>query len=88
MAVFDSPLAVGKLPTTTSPLRNTDSAVVKPTGPLTCAPTSEKTLAFPAGEICMMVTPVPWWLAASLKLDTSTSPATSLPVEVGTTATP
>lgn len=36
----------------------------------------------------MIVRPVPWLLAESLKFETSTSPATRLPTLRGTTATP
>src|SRR5487761_1151188 len=88
VAVLGLPLVVGRLPTTTSPLRKTDRAVLSPIGPFTCPDRLAKTLALPAGEICIMVTPVPCLLAASLKLETSTSPATNFPVDAGTTATP
>ena len=81
----------GRLPTITYPSPSTLSAVVSPTPPghpgrvgSTCA----KTLAPPAGETCTMVVPVPWVLLLELKLLTSVSPPTRLPVLKGTLATP
>ena len=88
------PLAVvGRLPTTTHPPGSTDSAVVSPIPPgqgpdvdawLICA----NWLTEPSGISCTMVVPVPWALAASLKLLTSTPPRTRFPVLEGTTTIP
>src|ERR1700730_2351362 len=50
--------------------------------------TTEKTRNLPLGKISTMLDPVPCWLAALLKLLTSTSPRTRSPRLCGTTATP
>ncbi len=83
---------VGRLPTTTQPPGSIASAVVRPTPP-GHAPGSgpwiwAKVLTDPHGETCTMVVPVPCELAALLKLLTRVSPATSLPVDWGTTVMP
>ena len=82
-------LTVGSEPTITQPLGSATRAVVRPTPPghagsLTLA----NRLALPRGETWTMVVPVPWALAVSLKLLTSTSPRYRWPVLRGTTATP
>jgi hypothetical protein len=48
----------------------------------------ENSDCLPAGLICTIVVPVPWLLALSLKLLIKNSPASSLPVLVGTSAIP
>src|SRR4029077_14919 len=72
-AVAAVPSVVGKLPTITHPLRSTTRAVVKPTPPghrpgRFLASISANKFLFPSGEIWTMVVPVPWRLAALLKL--------------------
>src|SRR5580700_5664271 len=91
---FPGPLAVvGRLPTTTHPPGRTDSAVVNPIPP-GHGPVAEAWVIWanwvtvPSGISCTMVVPVPWALAASLKLLTSTPPWTRFPVLQGTTAIP
>src|SRR5439155_13388951 len=75
---------VGKLPTTTQPLRSTTNAVVSPTPPgqepgrvfgSICA----KRLKDPLGEICTRVVPVPCRFALLLKLLTRMFPRVSFP---------
>src|ERR1035437_1300859 len=92
MAVTDVPSLVGRLPTMTQPLRSTTKAVVRPTPPMhfgtSAAVTVAKTLVAPWGETCTIVLPVPCRLELALKLLTSTSFFTRLPIVRGTTAMP
>ena len=87
------PLADGVLPTTTHPPRSTARAVVSPTPPGHDPVRSDLVICanrvwWPPGEISTIVVPVPWRLAALLKLLTSTSPRCSRPRLAWTTATP
>src|ERR1700739_626795 len=92
-AVADLPLVVGRLPTTTYPPGRTLSAVVRPTPPgqlpgrLRALMFANSEL-FPLGLIWTIVVPVPWLLALSLKLLTSSAPDWSLPTLVGTRTIP
>src|SRR5215831_20105672 len=92
-ALAELPFFVGRLPTTTNPLRSATSAVVSPRPPGQ-GPGSlfgsiiANWLRLPVGETSTMVVPVPCRLRWLLKLLTSTSPATNRPIVVGTTATP
>jgi hypothetical protein len=92
MAVAELPSVVARLPTTTQPLFNTTSAVVRPTPPghigTSEAITVAKTLIAPLGESWTIVVPVPWKFELALKLLTNTSPFTRWPVVRGTTAMP
>jgi len=89
-AVAAVPSLVGKLPTITQPARKTTSAVVKPTPPgqepgRLAALIGAKVCTAPAGEISIIVVPVPCRLAELLKLLTKRSPWTRFPSSAVTT---
>ena len=68
----------------TKPLPSTARAVVRPTAGVDVErrDDGEHAAGGRDGEISTMLEPVPCWLAALLKLETSTSPRTSLPTAV------
>src|SRR5580704_13253181 len=87
------PAWVGRLPTTTQPPGSTARAVVSPMPPghwlagdevgaivANTGAVADVSPAAPAGNSTMVV-PVPWLLAASLKLLTSTLPWTRAPTD-------
>ena len=91
--VADVPSLVGRLPTTTQPLRRATSAVVSPIPPghgpgSLFGLISANRVWLPLGDTSTMVLPVPCRLRWLLKLLTNTSPATRRPLVTGATATP
>src|SRR5262249_60069372 len=78
MTVSDVPSVVGRLPTITKPLFKTPKAVVSPTLARSDG-AWKKTDVCPLGVTRTMVLPVPWRLAALLKLETRISPGLSGP---------
>src|SRR5450755_1862921 len=92
-AVWDMPSLVGRLPTTTNPLRSAPSAVVRPTppgqGPGNVAGLIEaKSFTVPPGVISSIVVPVPCRFAELLKLLIRRSPRVRFPTDRGTTTIP
>ncbi len=92
-AVAAEPSLVGRLPTTTQPPRRISSAVVRPTPPghlpgSLAALIWANTLSLPFGETWTIVVPVPWRFFELLKLLIRTSPLTSEPWFLRTSAMP